>query len=100
MSNMPKMAKSIPVDAQEGYTPVYDKSPSRQSVKHAQAGKILFGKTPKKAKYRHITKAQEGKMSNMPRWQNLNPVYAKKAIHRYVTKHKAGKRRNKPKRAK
>ena len=42
MSNMPKMAKSIPINAQEGYTPVCDKSPSRQNVKHAQDGKILI----------------------------------------------------------
>ena len=48
---MPKQAKCqkgpswqnfIPVNAQEGYTPIYDKRPSRQSLKKAQAGKIPF----------------------------------------------------------
>ena len=48
VSNMPKLAKSIPVNAQEGYIPVHDKSPSRQNVKHAQAGKIYSGKHPKR----------------------------------------------------
>jgi hypothetical protein len=45
---MLKHAISIMVNAQEGYIPVYDKSPSRQSVKHAQADKIYSGKRPRR----------------------------------------------------
>jgi hypothetical protein len=42
----PSWQNSIPVNAQEGYTPVYEKSPSRQNVKQAQASKI--GKHPRR----------------------------------------------------
>src|SRR6185295_2378213 len=78
-----KMAKSESGIRQEGYTTVCDK-PKRAKCQTCQDGKILIRYTPRRL-YTGMRQAQEGKMSNMPRWQNLNPVYAKKAIHRYVT---------------
>ena len=38
----PSWQNCIPVNAQEGNTPTYDKRPSRQNVKKAQASKIVF----------------------------------------------------------
>jgi hypothetical protein len=48
MSNMPKLAKSYSGNAQEDYTPTYDKSPSRRNVKQVQAGKNQFRRTEAK----------------------------------------------------